>query len=97
MLLVFIEKIANFVLRKWRKSVFKYKTGTKHNKFKLTGKVNILSSNINIDVGENVTLYDGVTLWGDAPIKIGNNTSIGHSTIIAAVGKSGGELLGTIP
>ena len=65
---IFIERIYNFILRKWRKAVFKYKTGTKHNNFKLTGKVRIMSSHIDVEIGQNVTIYDDVILWGDAPI-----------------------------
>lgn len=86
MILVFIERIFGFFIRRWRRTVFKYKTGTKHNNFTLTGKVNILSSQKNIEIGQNVVIYDGVTFWGNAPIKIGNNTSIGHHTMLAAVG-----------
>ena len=55
-------------------------------KYKIKGRINIFGrvsiDNDNIKFGNNVSLYDGVQIWGNGEIIIGNNVSIGKDTII---------------
>ena len=44
-------------------------------------------------LGSNVTLYDGVTFWGNGPITIGDNSSIGFHLSIYSL-KGGGVTIG---
>ena len=90
-MILLIDKCINFLIRKYRKAVFKKKAKLNHNNFKLVGKVNIMSSNIDLHIGTNVTLYDGVTFWGDGPITIGDNTSIGFRSTICSLDRGGGN------
>ena len=46
-----------------------------------------------VSIGDNVTLYDGVCLWGDGQIKIGNNTTLFRDVTVYA-GKNGGVSIG---
>lgn len=84
-----IDRCINALVRMYRKAVFKRKAHIKHNNFKMVGKVNVLSSNLHLDIGNNVTLYDGVTFWGDGPITIGDSTSIGFRSTICSLSEGG--------
>lgn len=84
-----------FLFRLWKKIsrvintlFFKSLTGVKS--IKIQGRVILPSGNkTKLFCGNNVSLYDGVTLWG-GPINIGNNVSIGANTILASIG--GGKI-----
>lgn len=59
------------------------------NKYKDIGSNLKIKKGCNIEVrklkcGNNVTFYEGVHLWGDGEIVIGDNSSIGEGTIIFA-------------
>lgn len=88
-MIIIVDKIINSIIRKYRKAVFKRKAHIKHNNFKMVGKVNLMSSNIHLNIGKNVTLYDGVTFWGDGPITIGDSTSIGFRSTICSLSRGG--------
>lgn len=55
--------------------------------------VGVVVNSTNVTIGKNVHLFPYVTLWGDGPISIGDNTVIGHNTIIFA-SKNGGVHIG---
>ena len=86
-----IYKVINRAAHWYRRKVFKLKTGTKHNNFVLLGNVNLL--NYDVKIGNNVTIYPDATFWGGGHIEIGDNCSIGQSTVIFA-SKSGGVTIG---
>lgn len=45
--------------------------------------------NSNVILGDNVTLYPGVTFFGSGPITIGNNVKIGNNVVINAMSDQG--------
>lgn len=57
----------------------RYKTRSKIN---IYGKIQL--ENPNIVFGNNVSLYSGIQIWGDAEVIIGDNVAIGKDTIIFA-------------
>lgn len=91
MFILLFYKILNHIKVKFRKRVFKVKTATRHNNFTIYGDVNLF--NTNIKIGNNVQIYPNVTFWGDGPIEIGDNCSIGMGTVIYA-SASGGVIIG---
>lgn len=85
---IIIDKVKNKVLRLYRESLFKAKTGQKANLIS-----NIILINTNLILGENVTFYPDVMIFGDGLIKIGNNVTIGNGTIIYS-SKNAGVYIG---
>lgn len=83
----FIQKL----IREYRKAVFRKKINCPHKNFNLVGKVTLI--NPNVTIGKNVVFYPDVMIFGDGPIKIGDNVDIGNSTIIYA-SKNGGVTIG---
>ena len=77
MILKIFERIIKifytYIIRK------RYRTS---NKINLHGRVYL--DNPNIKFGNNISLYPGVQIWGDALITIGDNVAIGKDTIIFA-------------
>lgn len=61
------------------------------NRYGIKGKLNIVGrvrlDNPNIRFGNNVTLFEGVQIWGKGLVEIGDNTAIGKDTIIFAAEK----------
>lgn len=57
-------------------------------RYSINGNINILGKvyldNPNIYFGDNVSIYEGVQIWGNGKIYIGDNTAIGKDTIIFA-------------
>lgn len=69
--------------RKIEKSLYTYVIKKKYNLKKhieISGKVTL--DNPNIFFGENVSLYDGVQIWGTGKVELGDNVAIGKDTII---------------
>lgn len=86
MVLLF-DKLLNKMIRSYRKYIFRKKIHCEHKNFSLVGKVHLINNDVKI--GNNVTIYPDVMLWGDGPIIIGDNVRIGNGTIIYA-SKCGG-------
>ena len=74
------DKVFKKLCSCYRVSVFRSVTKQKAKKISIKGKIHLF--NKNIKVGENVTLYPGVSFQGEGEIVIGNNTYIGNNTII---------------
>lgn len=49
----------------------------------------MITINTNIRLGKNVAIYPHVMFFGNGPIEIGDNVSIGNDTIIASLSKEG--------
>lgn len=79
------------IKRSYRKHIFRKKINCNHKQFTLVEKVHLI--NTNIAMGRNVTLYPDVMFWGDGPITLGDNVTIGNGTVIYA-SKSGGVTIG---
>lgn len=80
-------------IRRWyRKEVFKEKIACPHSDFTIVGEITLI--NRNITLGHNVTIYPDVMFFGDGPIIIGNNVSIGNGTVIYASNTDGGVTIG---
>lgn len=75
-----INRIVNKIMKMITVNRIRKKYSIK--KINIHGKVQL--DNPNISFGENVSLYQGVQIWGDALITIGNNVAIGKDTIIFA-------------
>ncbi len=91
-MMLFFDRIIQKIIRKYRKAVFRRKIGCKHKQFLLVGNVTLI--NTNIKLGKMVTIYPGVTFFGDGPITIGNNVAIGQGTIIYSSKNGGGVTIG---
>lgn len=87
--IILFNRILSGIIRKYRRAVFKAKTGCSAN---LVGRVTLI--NQNIKCGKNVTIYPDVMFYGDGKIEIGDNSSIGNGTIIYA-SKFGGVVIGS--
>lgn len=87
-----VDRFIQKTIRTYRKAVFKKKVGCNHNYFNLVGKVNLI--NRNIALGHNVTIYPDVMFYGDGPIVIGDNVTIGNGTVIYS-DKAGGVFIGS--
>lgn len=90
-MLLLIDKIIQKLIRSYRKSVFAKKINCPHKDFKLVGKVTLINNNVKI--GRNVTIFPDVMIYGDGPINIADNVSIGNGTIIYA-SHDGGVTIG---
>lgn len=86
-------KIFRVIKRRIKSASFCRKIKNKKSKKPvLLGKV-ILRQKPKVVIGNNVTFYNNVIIWGPGTIKIGNNCAIGDNTIIyASVG--GGVTIG---
>ena len=90
-MVLFLNRVFNKIRRKWRLKVFRLYTKNKKANVNIVGKMTLI--NPNIKVGNNVTFYPDVMLFGDGLIEIGDNVDIGNGTIIYA-SKSGGVKIG---
>lgn len=86
-MILYLDRFIQKILREYRKAVFRAKTHCKHKNFVIRGHMTLI--NPNITIGKNVTFYPDVMLFGDGPITIGDNVSIGNGTIIASLSKEG--------
>lgn len=89
----FVEKCLSKMSVIYRKRLFKEATGQDVASVKILGKLNLI--NKNITVGKRVTFYPDVTLFGDGPIVIGDNVSIGSGTLLYASKDGGGITIGS--
>lgn len=87
-ILLLFDRIKNKILKMYREKVFYLKTGQKVSLVK-----NIILINTNLKIGQNVTIYPDVMLFGDGLIEIGDNVDIGNGTFIYA-SKSAGVKIG---
>lgn len=71
----------------FRKQYFKEQTGNDVSTLKILGQIDVVNRNIRI--GEKVTFFNGVVLFGDGKIDIGSRTSIGNNTLIYASHRGG--------
>lgn len=85
---LFLDRVKNKILKEYREFIFLCRTGQQVNLVK-----NMTLINTNLKIGENVTIYPDVMLFGDGLIEIGDNVSIGNGTLIYA-SKSGGVSIG---
>lgn len=90
-LVLLFDRVLGKIKREYRQYIFRKKTGCKHKDFLLIGDV--LLVNTNITVGHNVTIYPGVSFFGDGTIVLGDNVAIGNDTILYA-SKAGGLTIG---
>lgn len=90
-MVLFLNRVFNKIRRKWRIKVFQAYTKNKKTNVNVVGKMTLI--NPNIKVGNNVTFYPDVMLFGDGLIEIGDNVDIGNGTIIYA-SKDGGVKIG---
>lgn len=90
-MILLIDRVINKIARNYRKSVFKKKINCSHKQFSLVGKITLINNNITL--GKNVVIYPDVMFYGDGPIIIGDNVSIGNGTIIYS-SKDGGVTIG---
>lgn len=86
MLLIF-DRILQKLIRKYRQAVFRKKIHCPHKQFLLVGRITAI--NPNVTLGKNVTIYPDVMIFGDGPVVIGDNVSIGNGTIIASLSEKG--------
>lgn len=90
-MLLQLERILNKVVREFREACFQKHIGQKIPGLNIYGAVKII--NYNIRAGKNLKLYPDVMIFGDGPIRIGNNVDIGNGTILYA-SKNGGITIG---
>lgn len=89
---VFFRKVCDKICLMCRKKWFREFTGNDVSTIKILGHINII--NKNIKVGKNVTFYEGVKIFGDGLVIIGDNVSIGFDTIIYSSKNGGGVTIG---
>ena len=87
-----IRKVCTKCLTIFRKQCFKELTGNDVSTLKILGRIDVVNRNVRI--GEKVTLFNGVVLFGDGHIDIGNRTCIGNDTLIYA-SRRGGVTIGS--
>lgn len=86
-MILFIDRCIQKMKREYRKALFKKMTGNVGKGLKIHGKVFVM--NRHVKIGSNVSLYPGVQFFGDGPIEIGDNVSIGNNTLIYAAKDAG--------
>ena len=91
-MLLFFDRAVQKILRGYKKAVFRKKIKCPHKQFNLVG--NVICINTNISLGKNVTIYPDVMFFGDGPIIIGDDVSIGNGTIIYSSKTGGGVSIG---
>ena len=79
-IILLMDRVLRKIKKVYRQYIFKSSIGCKHNQFSLVGDV--LLVNKNITLGRNVFIFPNVSFFGDGPIVIGDNVSIGNDTII---------------
>lgn len=79
MVLSFLDRVINKLLRIYRKAVFLDTIKCPHKDLYIVGDYTLI--NHNITLGHNVTIYPGVMFFGQGPIVIGNNVNIGNGTV----------------
>ena len=91
-----IARIIVFVVEQikkgYRKIYFRSKVRGRSKNVKILGDLFVF--NPNVEIGENVTLYPGVTFMGEGKIIIGDNSKIGQNVIIYA-SQNGGVIIGS--
>ena len=86
--LLFFDRIICKIKRAYYRKILLLKTQSPDAKnCKVYDRVNILNNNVSI--GDNVTFFHNVTLFGDGEIHIGNNVSIGQDVLMYASAKGG--------
>ena len=87
-MILFIEKILEKIQNEWRKAVIIRKASACADNVRIYGKVHLI--NRNITIGDNVKIFPGVMFFGDGPIVLGDNVSVGNNTMIYASKRGGG-------
>ena len=87
----YVYRIIDAVARTYRKRKFRNEIRCPHKDFNLVGPITVI--NRRVKLGKNVTIYPGVMFWGDGPIIIGDNVSIGNQTVIYS-SQMGGVCIG---
>ena len=90
-MLLFVERIIEYIGSVWRRNLFEKKAKKCGTNIAVYGK--IYHINPNVEVGNSVKIYPDVQFFGDGPIVIGSNVSIGNGTVLYA-SKSGGIFIG---
>lgn len=73
-------KLVTRVINYSRCKIYKYKFKSCGKNLRVFGSSEIWGNNIT--VGDNVSIYPGVNIWGNGKIVIGNNVAIGKDTIV---------------
>lgn len=79
-MITLFSKIISRIVTFYRKESFRKFINCGHKQFCLVGNVTLINKNIKI--GRNVTIYPNCMFYGDGPIVIGDNTSIGNNVVI---------------
>lgn len=90
-MILLIDKVLEKTQNVWRKALIKKKSLACADDVKVYGKIYLI--NRNITIGKNVKIFPGVMFFGDGPIILGDNVSIGNNTMIYA-SKNGGVTIG---
>lgn len=90
-ILLFIDRIAKAVTRKYRKAVFRRRISCPHKDFSLVGDITLINTNLRL--GRGVTIYPGCLFYGDGLIEIGDGANVGKDTVIYS-SKDGGVRIG---
>ncbi len=96
--LLWIDTLKTRIQRCYYKKLFQAWTGCREESLTVLGKVYLKipkyqPGSTKITIGKNVTLYEGVCLWGDGPISIGDNTTIFRDVVIYS-SEHGGVVIG---
>lgn len=91
-LILFFDKCKEKLTFEYRKYIIRKKINCTHSDFTVYGKISLINHNVRL--GKNVRIYPGVMLFGDGPIEIGDNVSIGNNTMIYASKNGGGIRIG---
>lgn len=86
-LLYYTQKIARKITQILRKRALREAISCPHSDFSLVGKVTLI--NRNLKIGRGVLIYPDVMFYGDGPIEIGNDVSIGNGTVLYASKNAG--------
>ena len=87
MLLSFLDRFKNKLVRMYRKAVFLDTINCSHKDLYIVGDYTLI--NHNITLGHNVTVYPGVMFFGQGPIVLGNNVNIGNGTVFYSSSRGG--------
>lgn len=91
-IIMLFDRVKNKIKRSYRSYIFRKTVNCPHKNFSLVGDITVI--NRNIQVGQNVCIYPGCMFFGDGPIVLGDNVSIGQDTIIYASAEGGGVTIG---
>lgn len=97
-MIILLEKCKRKIKKWYYKRLFIKWTGCDPKNLTVLGKIQLqiprgTCEKPSVIVGDNVTLYEGVCLWGDGQIEIGNNTTLFRDVTVYA-GKNGGVFIG---